>query len=107
MTILIITLYLAVLAFSCGLHYLNNRHLKQHGHEIPSGFEGVIDPGGLAKSSDYSLAKGQVSLLQSLFDSTLTLLFVFGVSWRGTTAGWLAMVCRSSPPGSPSSSSCR
>jgi STE24 endopeptidase len=89
MTILIITLYLAVLAFSCGLHYLNNRHLKQHGHEIPSGFEGVIDPGGLAKSSDYSLAKGQVSLLQSLFDSTLTLLFVFGglLAWYD---GWLA-----------------
>ena len=78
MTTLIIILYLAVLAFSFGLHFLNNNHLKQHGHEIPPGFEAVIDPEGLAKSSDYTLAKGQVSLVSSLFDSSLTLLFIFG-----------------------------
>lgn len=89
MTILIISLYLAVLAFSLGLHFLNNRHLKQHGHEIPEGFETVIDPDGLALSSDYTLAKGQVSLVQSLFDSGLTLLFIFGglLTWYD---GWLA-----------------
>ncbi len=84
----IIILYLAVLTISCGLHYLNNRHLKEHGHEIPSGFEGFIDPNGLAKSSDYTLAKGEVSLVQSLFDSALTVLFVFGglLAWYD---GWL------------------
>ena len=78
MTTIIILLYLAVLAFSLGLHYLNNLHLKQYGHEVPSGFESVIDPDTLAKSSDYTLVKGQVSLVSSLFDSSLTLLFIFG-----------------------------
>jgi STE24 endopeptidase len=88
MTTFIILLYLAVLAFSCGLHFLNNRHLKQHGHLVPPGFEEAIDAATLAKSSDYTLAKGQVSLVQSLFDSTLTLLFVCGglMAWYD---GWL------------------
>jgi STE24 endopeptidase len=89
MTTLIIFLYLAVLAFSLGLHFLNNRHLKQFGHQIPTGFETAIDPDTLAKSSDYTLAKGQISLVQSLFDSALTLFFIFGglMVWYD---GWLS-----------------
>lgn len=78
MTTTIILLYLAVLAFGFGLHHLNNRYLKQHGHTIPPGFETVIDPESLDKSSDYTLVKGQVSLVHSLFDSLLTLFFIFG-----------------------------
>ncbi|MBE0501390.1 MAG: M48 family metallopeptidase [Desulfuromonadales bacterium] len=89
MITLIILLYLSVLAFSCRLQYLNNLHLKQHGHEIPPGFEGAIDPEGLAKSSDYTLAKSQVSLVQNLFDSSLTLLFIFG-GLMARYDGWLA-----------------
>jgi STE24 endopeptidase len=83
MTILIILLYLAVLSFSCGLHFLNNRHLKEHGQEIPPGFGGVIAADVLEKSSAYTLAKGQISLVQALFDSALTLVFVCGglLSW--------------------------
>ncbi len=89
MTVFIVCLYLAVLAFGCRLHFLNNRHLKQYGHQIPPEFEGAIDPETLAKSSDYTLAKGQVSLVQSLFDSALTLAFVCGglMVWYD---GWLA-----------------
>lgn len=89
MTTLIILLYLAVLAFSCGLHFLNNRHLKEHGQVVPPGFEGAIDPATLAKSSAYTLAKGQLGLVHSLCDSALTLLFIFGglLAWYD---GWLA-----------------
>lgn len=89
MTILIILLYLAVLAFSCGLHVLNNRHLKRHGHRVPAGFEDAIDPVILARSSDYTLVKGQVSLVQTLIDSALTLIFVCGglMAWYD---GWLS-----------------
>ncbi len=89
MTTFIILLYLSVLAFSCRLQYLNNLYLKQHGHEIPAGFEGAIDPESLAKSSDYTLAKSQVSLVQNLFDSSLTLLFIFG-GIMARYDGWLA-----------------
>jgi len=89
MTTVIILLYLAVLTFSCGLHFLNNRQLKQHGHEIPPGFETAVDPASLAKSSDYTLAKGQTSLVRSLFDSGLTLLFIFG-GLMARYDGWLS-----------------
>ncbi|MCF6179734.1 MAG: M48 family metallopeptidase [Geopsychrobacter sp.] len=89
MTTLIILLYLAVLTFKLGLHFLNNRHLKQQGHKIPPGFAGAVDPATLAKSSDYTLTKGQVSLVRSLFDSGLMILFIFGglMAWYD---GWLA-----------------
>jgi len=78
MTAVILTLYLVVLAFQLCLQALNNRHLKAHGHDIPPGFEQVIDPSTLARASDYTLAKSRLSLWHGLFDSTLTLLFVFG-----------------------------
>lgn len=78
MTTLVLLLYLAVFGFSLGLHFLNNRHLKAHGHRVPPGFEEVIAAETLASSSDYTLAKGQLSLCESLFDSALTLLFLFG-----------------------------
>ncbi len=89
MTTLIILLYLTVLAVSSGLHVLNNRHLKQHGHEVPAGFEDAVDRDTLAKASDYTLAKGQVGLVHTLFDSGLTLLLIFGglLSWYD---GWLS-----------------
>lgn len=89
MMTLIILLYLAVLAFNCGLHFLNNRHIKQYGHRIPAGFEAALDPSLLAKSTDYTLARGQLSLIRNLFDSGLTLLFVCGglLDWYD---GWLA-----------------
>ena len=88
MTFFIISLYLAVLAAGCGLHALNNRYLKQHGDLVPAGFEGVLDPGILAKSSAYTLAKGQLALVRRLFDSGLTLFFVCGglMAWYD---GWL------------------
>jgi len=89
MPVLVVLLYLAVLAVGFGLHFLNNRHLERFGHRIPEGFEGRIDPATLAKTSDYSLAKGQVSLVKSVFDSLLTLIFVFGglLAWYDA---WMA-----------------
>ncbi len=86
---IILLLYLGVLAFELGLHFLNNRHLKRCGHLVPAGFETVVDPETLAKTSAYTLAKGQISLIQSLFDNALTLLFVFGglIAWYDH---WLA-----------------
>lgn len=78
MTALIIFLYLSVLAAGSALHFFNIRHLKQHGHQLPIEFEGAIEAATLVKSSDYTLVKGQVSLVRSLFDSGLTLVFVCG-----------------------------
>lgn len=78
MTATILIIYLAVLAFQLWLQALNNRYLKVHGHEVPPGFEQAIDPPTLARASDYTLTKSRLSLWHGLFDSALTLLFVFG-----------------------------
>lgn len=88
MTTLIIVLYLAVLAASSGLHFLNNRHLQRHGHQVPPGFAGAVDAATLAQSSAYTLAKGKLGLVRSFVDSALTLLFVFGglLAWYD---GWV------------------
>jgi len=88
MMTLILFLYFAVLAVQLGLQHLNHRHLNRFGHQVPEGFAGVVDPETLARSSDYTLAKGQLSLWRKLFDSAVTLLFIFGglLAWYD---GWL------------------
>lgn len=77
MTTLIILLYLAVFGIKFGLHFVNNRHLKRHGHEVPPEFATEIEPETLAQTSDYTLAKARVALVRSLFDGVLSLLFIF------------------------------
>ncbi|MDH3545302.1 MAG: M48 family metallopeptidase, partial [Desulfuromonadales bacterium] len=79
---LLLTLYLLVLGCRLWLRYLNLQHLKAHAHEVPAGFEGIVDRQLLARTSAYTLATSRVGLVESLFSSLLLLLFLFG--------GWLA-----------------
>ena len=78
---LLLTLYLLVLGCRLWLRYLNLQHLKAHAHEVPAGFEGIVDRQLLARTSAYTLATSRVGLVESLFSSLLLLLFLFG--------GWL------------------
>jgi STE24 endopeptidase len=79
---LLLLLYLLVLAAQLWLRRLNLQSLRQHGHEIPAGFEDVIDQNRLAKVTDYTLANSRIGLLEFLFGSLLLLAFLFG--------GWIA-----------------
>jgi STE24 endopeptidase len=79
---LLLTLYLLVLGCRLWLRHLNLQHLKAYGHEVPAGFEGIVDRQLLARTSAYTLATSRVGLVESLFSSLLLLLFLFG--------GWLA-----------------
>ena len=78
---LLLTLYLLVLGCRLWLRHLNLQHLKAYGHEVPAGFEGIVDRQRLARTSAYTLATSRVGLIESLFSSLLLLLFLFG--------GWL------------------
>lgn len=78
---LLLTLYLLVLGCRLWLRHLNLQHLKAYGHEVPAGFEGIVDRQLLARTSAYTLATSRVGLVESLFSSLLLLLFLFG--------GWL------------------
>ena len=74
---LLLTLYLLVLGCRLWLRHLNLQHLKAHAHEVPAGFEGIVDRQLLARTSAYTLATSRVGLIESLFSSLLLLLFLF------------------------------
>ncbi len=88
MKTLLLLLFLLVLAGRLWLRHLNLRHLARHGHEIPEGFEGLIDRDLLARTSDYTLANSRLGLIETLFGSLLLLVFIFGgpLAWYD---GWV------------------
>jgi STE24 endopeptidase len=55
------------------LKWLNIRHLRLHGHEIPEVFRGEIDGETLAKISRYTLDSHRFGTIESLCDDALTL----------------------------------
>jgi STE24 endopeptidase len=97
---LLLTLYLLVLACRLWLRHLNLQHLKAHGHEVPAGFEGIVDRELLVKTSAYTLATSRVGLIESLFSSLLLLLFLFSglLTWYddlilGVTTSFVGQGC--------------
>jgi STE24 endopeptidase len=75
---LILFLFLLVLSGHLWLRQLNLRHLARHGHEIPPGFEGLVDRELLARTSDYTLANSRVGLVETLVGSLLLVVFIYG-----------------------------
>jgi STE24 endopeptidase len=77
-TTILLILYLFVIGCGYWLRSINLRHLKLHGAEVPSGFEGVIDAEILAKTAAYTLEQSRVGLIESVVDHLLLLAFLFG-----------------------------
>ena len=75
---LLVTFFVLNRAIEKGLTFLNLRYLKRHGDTIPLGFEGKIDGSKLRQIRDYTLAKGKVAILSSLWRDLLTGGFFFG-----------------------------
>ena len=97
---LLLTLYLLVLGCRLWLRHLNLQHLKAHAHEVPAGFEGIVDRQLLARTSAYTLATSRVGLIESLFSSLLLLLFLFAglLPWYddlilGVTTSFIGQGC--------------
>jgi STE24 endopeptidase len=86
MKFLLLLCYLLILSARLLLRWLNLRHLRLHGAEIPPGFAGAIDSARLQKSADYTFALARVGLVESLTGNILLLVFLFG--------GWLAIYDR-------------
>jgi STE24 endopeptidase len=78
MKLLLFIAFLFTVAFSLWLRRLNLAHLKRYGHLVPAGFEGVVTPETLARSTAYTLETSRLGLWQSLYDDGLMLLFLFG-----------------------------
>ncbi|HLA28110.1 MAG TPA: M48 family metallopeptidase [Syntrophales bacterium] len=76
--VILLVLYLFVIIVGYWLRSINLRHLRLHGVEVPSGFEGAIDAGILAKTTAYTLEQSRVELVESVVDNILLLVFLFG-----------------------------
>jgi STE24 endopeptidase len=72
-----IILFVLVLLVRFLLRQLNIKHLRQHGHEVPAGFEDAIDADTLQKTTEYTLAKDRLDAIESVVDTVLTGLFLF------------------------------
>src|SRR5690242_20200388 len=59
------------------LNAVNRDHVKAHASAVPAGFDGVIEPATYAKSVQYTLAKSQLSRLETVYDSLLLLVILF------------------------------
>ncbi len=93
---LLLVLYLLIFAFRLWLRHLNLQHLQQHGHNVPTGFAGVVDQKLLARTSDYTVANSRIGLIEALIASLLLLVFLFCglIGWydgwiRGLTASFV------------------
>ncbi len=78
MRILFFFLYVAVVSFGYGLKYLNLKHLKAHGAEVPPEFEGRIDQELLRKTRDYTVETSRFGFFESAMGHLMILLFLFG-----------------------------
>ena len=82
------------------LQHVNIRHLKNHGKEIPQGFEGVIDEDTLTKMVDYTIENNQLAAKENFVDDAieLTLLFLVVPAFVGALVGlkihfiWQALI---------------
>jgi STE24 endopeptidase len=81
--------YLLVLTVTYWLRFLNLRHLRKHGDELPTGFELVIDAETLRRTTAYTLDQNRLALVESACSNSLLLVFIFG-GWLGVYDCWVA-----------------
>jgi STE24 endopeptidase len=77
METLLIAAYLVRFAAVYLLRYLNLRHLQRFGSHVPEGFEGAISEDALARTARYTVEQSRLSLVRSIYDSLLLLVFLF------------------------------
>lgn len=77
MKIALLLFFLLVTAGEVALSWLNLRHLKHHGREVPNGFEGSLSPETLRTSVDYAVDNCRLELVATLFGTILVVLFLF------------------------------
>lgn len=71
-------IYIFVFVADLLLDALNLRHLRRHGGEIPAPFAGFIDAAVLARTSEYTVARNRVALIEALVGAAALVLFLFG-----------------------------
>ena len=75
---IIFTLYICTKFFLIFLEYQNSRHLRLNTGNIPVEFDDVLDKEKLEKIQSYTVEKTNIGILNTLYNSTIVLLFLFG-----------------------------
>ncbi|HPD57500.1 MAG TPA: M48 family metallopeptidase [Smithellaceae bacterium] len=75
--LLFIVLFSGRLAVRFVLEQINNRYLREHGKDIPAGFEQIINQQTLARMMDYSVEHSRLGAKESIVDDCLTLVVIF------------------------------
>jgi len=70
--------YLIVQGFEYWLKFLNLRHMKHFGMNVPRGFEGYIDGAVLKKTHAYTVETSSLSFVESIFGNIVVIIFIFG-----------------------------
>jgi STE24 endopeptidase len=76
--LILLICYLLVEGIEYRLKFLNLRHMKRYGMNVPPGFEGYIDEPTLKKTIAYTIESSTLSFLESLFGVAVLLVFLFG-----------------------------
>jgi STE24 endopeptidase len=76
--LIILFAYLCTLVFGYWLKFLNLKHLQRSGADIPPEFAGYIDADMLRKTRDYTVENSRFSLVNSVFDNIVLVVFIFG-----------------------------
>ena len=86
---ILLVAYIVLQVIKYWLDIINIGHMKKCGAKIPAGFESFIDEAVLKRTHAYTLEHNTFSLVESLFSSIITLLFVFG-GLLGRYASWVS-----------------
>ncbi len=76
--LLIIFLVLFIAGSICRwlLTYINVRHLRRHGHDVPEAFRGEIDEATLSRMSAYTAESSRFGSVEHVFDDIVTLVIL-------------------------------
>jgi STE24 endopeptidase len=86
--LLLLTAYLLLQFFSHGVTLLNLSHMRRSGVLIPAELSGFVDVETLHRAQTYETDKARFGIGASLFDTTVTVVFLFGglMAWYD---GWV------------------
>lgn len=87
-TTIILSAYVLITLLEHGLDWLNIRHLKKNGGQVPPPFQGLIDQTLLSRTSAYTVEKSRLGFWTSLTGQVAVLLFFFG-PWLNQYNGWV------------------
>ena len=74
--IIFLVIFIINVVFRWLLTYINVRHLRRHGHNVPEVFKGEIDEATLAKMSDYTADIARFGSVEHFFDDIVTLVIL-------------------------------